>query len=327
MLVCIKTIALLIYEYRYDNKDVFKEGLLELQTRLAEKFYTSVQAFSEDIVAVFSSVIGFAAIPDLSDAEQQLSGVAHSLLTAEQKEKKKLAKRIIKGIQPLFDDAMHKESDLAGRPFERDVPNLEAILDQKLRTRPPTAGGANDVHASIENGVSGGAVQGTKTMTDGVSAKSDEAIAHAPTPEELSEVHRSARDEAADEAAIAAQLGQDTMQAATDADAMDVDGVQANNTTAAPPTPPGSDQDLLGPIHHGGIPWYMKEFDPEGTTVYEERWRGRDVLRDMSEELSELDEEELNDLADSEAMIPETVVSGDQQDVARNKRNRNRGLR
>ncbi|OAG06839.1 uncharacterized protein CC84DRAFT_1163139 [Paraphaeosphaeria sporulosa] len=309
----------------YDNKDVFKDGLLELQTRLAEKFYTSVQTFGEDIVAALSSVIGFAAIADVGDAEQQLSGVAHGVLTTEQKEKKKLAKRIIKGIQPLFDDAMHKESDLAGRPFEREIPNLEAILEQKLLTRPPTATGANGVHASIENGASGGAVQATKTMMDGVAAKSDESIAHAPTPEELSEVHRSARDEAADEAAIAAQLGQHTMQVVPDTDAMDVDDAQANNTTAAPPTPPGSDQDLLGPIHHGGIPWYMKEFDPEGTTVYEERWRGRDVLRDMSEELSELDDEELNGLAGSEGMIPEAVAS--EQEVARNKRNRNRGLR
>jgi NuA3 HAT complex component NTO1 len=81
---------------------------LELQTRLAEKFYTSVQNFGEDIIVVFSSVIGFAAIPDVSDAEQQLSGVAHNLLTVEQKEQKKLAKRIIKGIQPLFDDACTK---------------------------------------------------------------------------------------------------------------------------------------------------------------------------------------------------------------------------
>ncbi|KAJ4358490.1 uncharacterized protein N0V89_003074 [Didymosphaeria variabile] len=311
----------------YDNKDIFKEGLLELQTRLAEKFYTSVQAFSEDMVAVFSSVIGFAAIVDVSDAEQQLGGGAHNLLTAEQKEKKKLAKRIIKGIQPLFDDAMHKESDLAGRPFEREVPNLEAILDQKLRTRPFTSASTNGVHGSIEDGASGGAVQAAKTIMDGVAAKGDETMPHAPTPEELSEVHRSARDEAADEAAIAAQLGQDTMQIVADPEPMDVDGVQRNNTTAAPPTPPGSDQDLLGPIHHGGVPWYMKEFDPEGTTVYEERWPGRDVLRDMSEELSELDDDELNGLAGSEAMIPESVVSEELQEVARNKRNRNRGLR
>ncbi|KAL1613024.1 hypothetical protein SLS60_001256 [Paraconiothyrium brasiliense] len=311
----------------YDNKDIFKEGLLELQTRLAEKFYTSVQAFSEDMVAVFSSVIGFAAIADASDFEQQLGSGAHNLLTAEQKEKKKLAKRIIKGIQPLFDDAMHKESDLAGRPFEREVPNLEAILDQKLCARPFISAGTNGVHGSIEDEASGGAVQAAKTVTDGIAAKGDETMPHAPTPEELSDVHRCARDEAADEAAIAAQLGQDTMQVVADADAMDVDGVQANNATAAPPTPPGSDQDLLGPIHHGGVPWYMKEFDPEGTTVYEERWPGRDVLRDMSEELSELDDDELNGLAGSEALIPETVVSKELQEVVRNKRNRNRGLR
>lgn len=262
-------------------------------------------------------------IPSVSDAENQTSGVPHSLLTAEQKEKKKLAKRIIKGIQPLVDDALHKESDLAGRPFEREIPNLEVLLDEKLRAPQSIPVGAHDVRGSIEGPASGGAVQIAKTIPDGLlAAKGDNSIAHAPTPEEFS-----ARDEAADEAAIAAQLGQDTMQVATDVDAMDLDGPQAVNTIAAPPTPPGSDQDLLGPIHHGGIPWYMKEFDPEGTTIYEERWPGREVVRDMSEELSELDDEALNGLANSEAMISGPPTSEELQDAVRDNRNKSRGLR
>lgn len=308
---------------------------MELQTRLAENYYTSVQTFSEDMAAVFSSVIGFIKITNVSDAEHQLSDVAHGLLTSEQKELKKLAKRIIKGVQPLFDDALQKESDLAGRPFERDIPNLEALLDQKLRTQRPVFAGANGVQNSIEDGVSGGSVEteqhkavfGVNSLTHGNAAKGNESINHAPTPEELSQDHQLARDEAADEAAIAAQLNLDTMQMATDGDGMDVDGNQAGNARVAPPTPPGSDQDLLGPIHHGGIPWYMKDFDPEGTTVYEERWSGMEVVRDMSEELSELDDEELNGLAGSEAMIAEAVVSEALQKVVRNKRKRNRGFR
>jgi NuA3 HAT complex component NTO1 len=44
----------------------------------------------------------------------------------------------------------------------------------------------------------------------------------------------------------------------------------------------------------------MQPFDPVGTTIHEERWTGRDVMRGMSEELSELDEDELKDLVDDE---------------------------
>lgn len=285
------------------------------------------------MVAVFSFVIGFATVTSTTETGHQLNDVAHGLLNAEQKDKKKLAKRIIRGIQPLFEDALQKESDLAGRPFDRDTPNLEALLDQKLQKQQYAAPTSDGVHKSIEEATSGGAVEGGQVnsmasnnlFTDVV--KGDQSTHHAPTPEELSQDHQSARDEAADEAAIAAQLNQDTMQVTAGANGMNVDQVQANNSArAAPPTPPGSDQDLLGPIHNGGVPWYMKEFDPEGTTVYEERWSDLDIVRDVSEELSELDDDELNGLAGSEAMIPDTV-SEELQKVVRNKRKRNRGYR
>ena len=48
---------------------------------------------------------------------------------------------------------------------------------------------------------------------------------------------------------------------------------------------------------HGGVPWYLKPFDPVGTTVHEERYTGREVLRLMSEELSDMDEDTLTELA------------------------------
>ena len=54
------------------------------------------------MAAVFSSVIGFATMTNVGDAENQLNGVTHSSLTPEQKEKKKLAKRIIKAILSTF---------------------------------------------------------------------------------------------------------------------------------------------------------------------------------------------------------------------------------
>jgi NuA3 HAT complex component NTO1 len=56
------------------------------------------------------------------------------------------------------------------------------------------------------------------------------------------------------------------------------------------------------------MPWYMEPFDPVGTTVWEERWTGREVARGMSEELSDMDEEELDGLVE---------VDGDEVEVGK----------
>ncbi|PVI02324.1 hypothetical protein DM02DRAFT_670616 [Periconia macrospinosa] len=297
----------------YDTKDVFKEGILEVQAKVLRKYYTSVQGFSEDMAAVFTSVIDFTTITNVLDAEQQLSDVAHESLTTEQKEKKKLAKRIIRGLQPLFDEALRNESDLAGRPFEREIPNLEALLDQKLRKSESHSLNGEEVHQIAEDVASGaakGEIQEQHNGSETAAVKDESSLHLAPTPEENADDQQGIRDEAADEAAIAAQLGQDAIMGVPTHERMQIDGEVAGGQ-AAPPTPPGSDQDLLGPIHHGGVPWYLKEFDPEGTTVHEERWTGREVLRDMSEELSELDDDELNDLADPESLAPVEGASGE----------------
>ncbi|KAI7560517.1 hypothetical protein KC343_g8841, partial [Hortaea werneckii] len=91
---------------------------------------------------------------------------------------------------------------------------------------------------------------------------------------------------------------------------------QATNKTSDKPTEPLSppistdshghpvptthahvDEDPTDVFANGGVPWYLEPFDPEGTTVHDERYTGRAVLRDMSEELSDMDEDTLTELA------------------------------
>ena len=63
----------------------------------------------------------------------------------------------------------------------------------------------------------------------------------------------------------------------------------------------------------------MEPFDPRGTTVYEERWTGRDVARGMSEELSDMDEDELSGLVDGDvtmdAVADKVDSAGDEGEV------------
>lgn len=67
-----------------------------------------------------------------------------------------------------------------------------------------------------------------------------------------------------------------------------------------PPTPPQSNgslgQEHINVLTDGGIPWYLKGFEPEGTSVLEEHTPEVDIDRGLSEELTEMDEEELRGL-------------------------------
>ncbi|KAF2399709.1 hypothetical protein EJ06DRAFT_582952 [Trichodelitschia bisporula] len=61
------------------------------------------------------------------------------------------------------------------------------------------------------------------------------------------------------------------------------------------PATPLTTEQLLASRSRGGVPWYLSAFDPDGTTVYDERV---ETPRDMSEDLSELDDEALNGLVE-----------------------------
>lgn len=283
------------------------------------------------MAAVLSAEVGFAPVTMLGVAENQMNKIAHSTLTSEQKEMKKLVKRITKGLQPLFEEAIHKEAELAGRPYEK-LPDLETLLNQKLQRRPSVLSYDDSVRQTTENG--SGEVEQSEEDTLNLAAKGSsklDDVQLAPTPDEnAADAHHAAHDEAADEAAIAAQLGQDSLHASNEdahGDAMEVDHVGGDDRTE-PLTPPRSEKNLLNPLGKGGIPWYLETFDIHGTTVHEERYMGREVLRDMSEELSELDDDELDGLADSDPVrpndLPDATVAGIQKAVARKKQKRSR---
>ena len=63
------------------------------------------------------------------------------------------------------------------------------------------------------------------------------------------------------------------------------------STSSSAPAPDAADV-----FANGGIPRYLDQFDPMGTTIYDERYTGREVLRGMSEELSDMDEDTLTEL-------------------------------
>lgn len=84
---------------------------------------------------------------------------------------------------------------------------------------------------------------------------------------------------------------------------------------AEPPSPPlNSEGDSQ--MFNGGIPWYMAVFDPVGTTIQEERWTGRELVRGMSEELTDMDEEELSGLVDTEITETQSVAAEERPEAS-----------
>lgn len=308
-----------------DGKGVFREGLLSIRKKLEERYYTSNAVFSAELASVFTSEIGVQPAGDTAELQMQISGRAPEL-SLEQREKRTLAKRIIKAIQPALEDAIKKESELNRKPFEKELKELDQILENSVRSRENSvAGSAEPVGA--EGTIKPEGSNGVETRTEGgdeTNAKPEpQEEPHATALPEKDEDHdmpdadatQPPAKEAPPEAAThgpekqTADVSSTTAESTAEAQPMvNGDGKmhpitspqapkEAPVSQKGPPTPPLSSQgDQQLPLAQGGIQWYMQPFDPVGTSIHEERWTGRDVMRGMSEELSELDEDELLNL-------------------------------
>ncbi|KAJ6107701.1 hypothetical protein N7523_009024 [Penicillium sp. IBT 18751x] len=274
-----------------DSRGTFAGGLRCIRKRLEERFYPSVASFSADLASLFTSEIGVESAGGTAELQEQISGRA-SGLSIEQREKRKLAKRIIKAIQPALEDAIRKESELNRKPFEKELKELDMILDNSLMSR-----------------------------RDSIDVEGDTGMDIAQ-PDAMEGIKDDAPDGAVSGQEVAPEEGNDN-------DPTSEEGIKPNINTAfnRHPTPELTEEDQQLPLARGGIQWYMQPFDPVGTTIHEERWTGRDVMRGMSEELSELDEDELQDLVDdvpgADADSTKTVDAGkSKQNIRRTRRGR-----
>lgn len=233
---------------------------------------------------------------DNAEIEARVAGDADAKeLVLEFKAKKALAKRIIKAVQPALEDAMHKEGELSGRPFEKELRDLDLLLENSMRSRHESIVGAQGgIHGGVEthdpetagaNGISGTmASQATQSAELGPVSKRPRLNNHHLTPDD-------SHDAVTNGTTNGEYHGNDANGKLTG---------QGGPNHRGPPTPPLSSSGQPQPLFGGGIPWYMEPFDPDGTTIQEERWTGRDLVRGMSEELSDMDEAELSGLVGNE---------------------------
>lgn len=298
-----------------DPKGVFRAPLQAVRARLESRYYTNVSVFSADLAHIFTTEIGAQPVEDTAELQLQISGRA-SELTSDQREKRKLAKRVIKSVQPFLEDAIRKETELSGLPFEKELKELDNIFESGVLSRRVSVVDALDTsfdHGVVTNGLPVAEsdehtkIEGPETTEQTQTPAADGDIDMPDTDDNYIQTTNNiitapSSDRAGDESMEASEIIADDM--AGDKVKKDNESVisqqsgHATRATRGPLTPPLSSQgdQQQGPLAQGGIQWYMQPFDPIGTTIHEERWTGRDVLRGMSEELSELDEDELEDL-------------------------------
>ena len=322
-------------ESRFDREGVFQTGFAEMRDKLAVHFYTSVSAFTADFGAAFSSILGVTLSADAAGSQANTNGESQNReLSAEYKDKKKLAKRIVKAVQPSLEDATKKESELLRKPFEKELQHLDRLLELSLSSRRDSLSGSFLGEATQSGGpeemqlVNGTSLEGTRSNGG---LHTNQETSHAVNGLGIYHDSKSLLDDSASQAASQREGGIDGTGTANDRtgpqmskqtppmQGFDLHAGKPNMSPGIqilePPTPPMS-MSMGGdpqPLSSGGIPWYMETFDPDGSTVQEERWTGRDLVRGMSEELSDMGDEELSGLVDAETSA--NIRGGVEEDI------------
>ncbi|KAI2630979.1 bromodomain and PHD finger-containing protein [Hypoxylon sp. NC1633] len=315
------------------DKNLFHEGFIKLSNVIDERFYTTTLAFAHDLCDVINAGINTEPEPQLES--QQKAGLVIAAASksdfSDFRERKKLGKRILKSVQPQLETALHLESEAAHKPFETLKQELESMIEASLELRQQAVHQSHVeseqsqdvimVDSSAAEITVGGEVNGAAVTAI---ASGDAPMAEAGVQYDGAggsgniEVNTSSL-EAGDEMEGVEPTSnvipdRETQMVEPKPEATSADGVQPVDTPPAtngyvgaapsirpaPPTPPQSNGSLgrqpTDPLTDGGIIWYLQEFDLDGTSAIQEQWQGRDAVRSLSEELTEIDEDELKGL-------------------------------
>lgn len=304
------------------DKNVFQDGLAKMQTQLDARFYTTTLAFAHDLCEVINVGING---PSRSAAARSIdaSPTKHSTYS-EARDRKRLGKRILKAVQQQLESALRAEADITSKPLDTLLKELDGMIEASLELRQLSSlashgevaaeasqdvimvDAPSDHQITVADGVNGEDKDDSGDPMDveeDAASKTDNIKVKTASPQKGAKVNGTtpSGDLEADGA-----VQKPDMPVTNGVDAADTPpGTNgyvpvSNPAQAGPLTPPQSNGSLgRGPtdtLTEGGIPWYLKPFDIEGTTAVEEQWAGRDALRALSEELTDMDDDELNDL-------------------------------
>lgn len=302
---------------RIDEKTrMFKDGLELLGQRLRERYYTSVSWFSRDFSLEIGKVLAKSEnLADTTDIQainnhllEAKPGTAeHLALTQEQKEVKKLAKRLVKAVNDPLMEAMRKEADLRGHAHEEELRKLDSmgIFTSSLKAMEvdevEDGKGSRQIRSGSDASAVAGASAAVDTEVEDVEQKTDEAVIrlHIAGKADTIPIIPNNKHTPTSKAGSCTSSSHDHPTNTTSEKPTEPLSPPISTGSHAPKEPNCAPTDPSDVLANGGVPWYLDPFDISGTTVHDERYTGRAVLRDMSEELSDMDEDTLTELAPS----------------------------
>lgn len=305
---------------------------MELNSKVDKRFYTTTGAFAKDMGLKFAAAIvhesqnANALTPEDADKTSPSKKV-----NTEVRDRRKLGKRIIKAVQPMLEAALRAECDVNRKPAEEQLKNLNSLLESCLLP-PEGSSGLQEALADLH----GTKRLQEDEMLDTVKTNGIEPSGSSEHPEPFGEpgndelpitdskdVDVEMPDVDADhdigdvihvEAPVTEEVTLDTTVVQKSVKAPHADGITPpdtngyssaqENSQASPPTPPISTGDntveAADVLSSGGIPWYLKDFQPEGTSVLQDVTTDKANGSLASEELSDMDDDDLKALGDVE---------------------------
>jgi NuA3 HAT complex component NTO1 len=314
------------------DKNLFYDGLLPLSSRLDQRYYTTTLTLAHDLCDVIHTGINTEPDTPVETPQNPALGLPVPIKVdsfSDYRERKKLGKRILKAVQPQLETALRLEAEANHRPFEGLKQQLETMIEASLEYRPkPVADGGDGegeqsqdvimvdssaaviaVGGSNHNGLTSRDENEDVKMTDADNQASTDGSIEVDTSAIETDVKVEGIRATAD---ITAAPNSEAIETKPDMTAKN--GLLPVNTPPetngyisapptsqpAPPTPPQSNGSLgrqpFDALTDGGILWYLQEFEPEGTSAALEQWSGREAVRSLSEELTEIDDDELKEL-------------------------------
>lgn len=114
------------------DKKVFKDGLDKLQSKLEQRFYTTTLAFAHDFCEIINVGINTDPKPVPKPKFELMESSPTKQNYNDRRERKRLAKRIIKAVQPHLLQALQAEMDIKRRPMADAANELEGMLEASL---------------------------------------------------------------------------------------------------------------------------------------------------------------------------------------------------
>ncbi|KJZ74114.1 hypothetical protein HIM_06563 [Hirsutella minnesotensis 3608] len=304
------------------DKNLFARGLATIQARTEQRAYVTALSFAQALGDVISE--GIVTTPQVEESSEPRFEAADSgpprNLFLDIRERRKLGKRILKAVQPYLETALRVESEISHKSYEVLHKELEALIDASIDTARGSAStemkreGEDEEDTIMVDAPNPSEIRVKSAFRTGESATDGDTMDTAEDGQGADggniEVNTSGLGIVGGAATVAIDASPRRSKRGAAANAMVSSETPPEShgfvtlsrpEQTGPPTPPQSNgsfgKEPGDTLAEGGILWYLKSMEPVGTSILSEHWAaGRDAVRMLSEDLTDLDDEELRGL-------------------------------